>query len=175
MGTVTKINQDREYAARIIDNLIRLDLETTGLYFEMGRLLSSILHGKLWEPLEYTSFTHFVEEELSFSVTTAQKYARCYRDTRRLGYNKTESLALFKKYSYTAVAKYFQSAKAKAGQRAVGNAIAKQKDAEHQINFSLPALQHKQLKQVLVMNGAEEKDGRLMHSSEALCKALSLG
>lgn len=157
-----------QYAARLLDRLIALDVEVHGAFYEMGQILSAIAHGKLYDLLGYDSLGHLIEEELSFSNSQGYRYLHTFRHFRRLGYNKTEALELIGEFSFSHMSRYLPHATQKVGKRAVGNAIEKQLEEARQINFQLNKSDLSLLKRVLISLGAEDKDGRLMHSSEAL-------
>ena len=157
------------YAAKLIDQLRELDATVHGAYFDMGRILSSIAHGKLYDTLGYDSLAHLIEEELSFSSSQGYRYLHTYRHFKQLGYNKTESLDLINEFSFSHMTRYLPTAKVKVGKRAVKNAIEKQLEESKQINVQLNGSDLRMLVAVLKEHGAEESDtGRLMHSSEAL-------
>ncbi len=165
----------KQYAAQLLDRLKHLDYETSSAFYEMGQILSAIAHSKLYDVLGYTSLAELVEEELSFTNTTAYKYLHTYRHFRRLGYTKTEALDLIRTYSFTNVARWLPTATVKVGKRAVGNAVHKMLVERQQINFCLSAEDREYLIKALKQFGAEETDYRLQHSSEALvalCKAV---
>lgn len=158
-----------EYAGNLLDRLISLDEQVTGAYFEMGQLLSAIEHGKLWELLGYESFRHVVEEELSFSPNTAAKYLHTYRHFKRLGYTKTESLAMISEFSFTRVSEYVVQAKAKAGIRSIRNAIQRNIENHRQINFTVNKDDYDLICQVLSDHGAFQRDsGRWEGTTDAL-------
>ena len=157
-----------QYAAKLLDRLIALDVEVHGAFYEMGQILSAIAHGKLYDLLGYDSLGHLIEEELSFSNSQGYRYLHTFRHFRRLGYNKTEALELIGEFSFSHMSRYLPGATQKVGKRAVGNAIAKQIEEARQINFQLNKSDLSLLKRVLISLGAEDRDGRLMHSSEAL-------
>lgn len=163
----------KQYAAQVLDRLIELDAEVSGAFYEMGQLLSSLEHGKLWSLLDYTSFGHMVEEEMSFSPATAFKYLRAFRDFNRLGYSKSEALSMIQEHSFTRVADYLSSAQMKVGKRAVANAIKKGIENRRQINFTLNKDQYDLVERVLMQHGAEVSEhGRWLGSTEAFIDAL---
>jgi len=158
----------RQYAENLLDRLISLDEQTTGAFFEMGQIMSSIEHGKLWEILGYQSFGHMITEEMSFTSGTALKYLHTYRHFKRLGYNKTEALNLIYEFSFTRVSEYLPNAKTKVGVRAVGNAIEALLKNKRQINFTVNAEQYEIVKRALEAHGASKQDsGRWDNSTEA--------
>lgn len=157
-----------EYAKRMLDQLRELDATVHGAYWEMGRILSSLAHGKLYDLLGYESMNELIEEELSFSPSQGYKYLRTYRDFQRLGYSKTEALEMINDFSFTHMAHYLPKAKEKVGKRAVKNAINKMLKESRQINFALSESDLTLLVKVLKEFGAEPQDGRLMNSSQAL-------
>jgi len=167
------MTQPREYAAQTLDRLIQLDAEVSGAFYEMGQLLSALEHGRLWTLLDYTSFGHMIEEEMSFSPATAFKYLRAYRDFQRLGFNKNEALYLIQEYSFTRIADYLHSAKTKVGKRAIAAAMQRSFENRRQINFTLTKDQYEQVERVLIANGAElSETGRWLNSTEAFIEVL---
>lgn len=165
--------EPREYAGNLLDRLISLDDQVTGAFFEMGQILSAIEHGKLWEQLEYQSFAHLVEEEMSFTTGTAGKYLHTYRHFKRLGYNKTEALELIRSFSFTRVAEWAANAKQKVSKRAVGNAIQKLLENKRQLNFTVNKEEYELVNRVLRAHGAEiSNGGRWLHSTEAFIDAM---
>jgi hypothetical protein len=64
---------NEKYAAQLLDKLIELDYQTVEAYYDMGSIISSMQHGKLYEHLEYTSMTELVENELTYTPSTAFK------------------------------------------------------------------------------------------------------
>lgn len=158
----------KQYAGELLDRLVHLDTETSGAFYEMGQILSAIVHGKLYDVLGYHSFTDMVECELSFTQSTAAKYLHTYRHFRRLHYTKAEALALIREFSFTRLAAYLPGLKQKVGKRAISNGIAKMLEENRQINFQLSGSDRELLIRVLEKFGAEKQDGRLMHSSSAL-------
>jgi len=157
-----------QYAAKLLDRLINLDQQVHGAFYEMGQILSAIAHGKLHDILGYESTGHLIDEELSFSKSQGYRYLHTFRHFKRLGYNKTEALDLINDFSFTHMAKYLPTADQKVGKRAISNAIAKQIEQGRQINFQLKQKDLELLKRVLISLGAEDREGRLMNSSEAL-------
>lgn len=156
------------YAGQMLDKLRELDQLVHGAYYDMGRILSSIAHGKLYDALGYDSMSHLIEEELSFSTSQGYRYLHTYRHFRRLGYNKTEALELINEFSFSHMSRALPQMTDKIGKRAVGNLIEKQLADARQINFQLNQKDHQTLIKALKEFGADDSSGRLMHSSEAL-------
>lgn len=157
--------QPKEYAGNLLDRLVSLDEQVTGAFYEMGQLLSAIEHGKLWEILGYESFSHLIEEELSYMSGTAGKYLHTYRHFKRLHYTKVEALAMISEFSFTRVAEYICQASTKVGQRAIRNAIQVNLDNKKQINFTVNKAEHELVKRVLRAHGAVESDSGRWESS----------
>lgn len=154
------------YANTLLDKLIVLDDQTTGAYYEMGQILSAINHNKLYDILGYSSMTHLVEEELSFTPSTAHRYASLFRHLRRLHYNKTESLALMKKCGFTHLSDILPNINSKMGERAIRKRI--QELNQNQINFTVTDKELSQTHQALTKMGALRTDGgRYLNSSQA--------
>ena len=156
----------KAYANTLLDKLIVLDDQTTGAYYEMGQIISAINHSKLYDILGYDSISHLVEEELSFTPSTAHRYASMYRNLRRLHYNKTESLALLKKCGFTHLSDVLPNMKSKMGERAIKKRINELN--QNQINFTVTDKELSETHQALIKMGALRTDaGRYMNSSQA--------
>lgn len=169
-----RLDNALEYAKRLLDRLIQLDKLTVGHYFEMGQLISAIEHGKLWDVLGYRSLPHLVEEELSFSTGTAHRYMHCYRNSRRLGYTKTETLGMLEEYGITRTGDYLAQAKQKEGVRAIAKRMDELKKRQ-QINFTLTNEQHAKTLRVMAQLGIERgPSGRFVNSSETFMKMVDM-
>lgn len=158
------------YAGKLLDQLRDLDATVHGAYYDMGRILSAILHGNLYDALGYDSMGHLIEEELSFSPSQGFKYLHTYRHFKRLGYTKTEALELIGEYSFTHMASVLPKLTDKVGKRAIKNAITKMLNENRQINFALNSTDLQLLVEALRAFGAEPKEGKLMNSSWALMR-----
>ena len=157
----------KDYAAKLLDKLIQLDVQTTYAYYEMGQILHAFFEGKMYDALGYTSFTHLVEEELSFSTGTAHKYRRMFGEFRRLHYNKAEAIQLMHQFGITRLMDVLPDMSTKAGQRAINNKI-KALDL-HQLNFTLTTAEWNQCQCALLSSGAAvTENGRYQHSTQAL-------
>ena len=157
---------DRKYAEKLLDRLIELDYQTVEAYYDMGSIISSMQHGKLYEILEYNSMTELVEEELTYTPSTAFKYGQMYRHFRRLKYLKHEAVDLLKKFGLTHMCDVLPKMNDKIGQRAIKKRI----DAidDHQINFTLTSAELDKAHAALKKMGAMKADGgRWLNSSEA--------
>ena len=157
---------DRKYAEKLLDRLIELDYQTVEAYYDMGSIISSMQHGKLYEILEYNSMTELVEEELTYTPSTAFKYGQMYRHFRRLKYLKHEAVDLLKKFGLTHMCDVLPKMNDKIGQRAIKKRI----DAidDHQINFPLTSAELDKAHAALKKMGAMKADGgRWLNSSEA--------
>jgi hypothetical protein len=164
---------NEKYAAQLLDKLIELDYQTVEAYYDMGSIISSMQHGKLYEHLEYTSMTELVENELTYTPSTAFKYANMYRHFRRLHYLKHEAVELLKKFGLTHMCDVLPKMNDKIGVRAIKKRI----DAidEHQINFTLNNAQLEQAHTALKQMGAQQADtGRWLNSSEAFMQMVEL-
>ncbi len=154
------------YAKKLLDRLRELDFQTVEAYYDMGSIISAIQHGKLYEVLEYTSMTELVENELTYTPSTAFRYGQMYRHFRRLHYMKHEAVDLLKKFGLTHMSDVLPKMKDKIGQRAIQHRI----DAidEYQINFTLNSTELDKAHAALRKMGAAEADsGRWINSSEA--------
>ena len=160
--------QPDKYAREILDKLVDLDKATTAAFYDMGQLLSAIRHGKLYELLGYESMKHLIEEELSYTASTAYRYLYAYRHFRRLKYTKTEALALLGEFGFTHMLDVLPSMTAKAGERAIRNRI----DAldENQINFTITNNELQECNEALAKMGGYQSaaTGRWANSSEAV-------
>jgi hypothetical protein len=156
----------KQYAKKLLDRLVQLDHYTVEAYYEMGSIISSIQHGELYEVLGYDSMSELVEEELTYTPSTAFKYAGMYRHFRRLHYLKAEAIQLLHKFGLTHMCEILPNMNDKIGQRAI-KARIDSIDA-YQINFTLTGAQLKKAHQALENNGAmQTADGRWLNSSEA--------
>jgi hypothetical protein len=166
------MKKDRKYASVLLDKLIALDKTTQSSYYEMGRILQAIHRDKLYDVLGYTSLSNLVEEELSFTPTTAASYRHLYERFRVLKYNKNESIQLLNEFGFTAIGKVLPKIKTKVGKRAIKNKIDELD--EHQVNFCLTNKEYFELCTALEAFGAckSELSGRYMNSSEALMQLI---
>ena len=156
----------RTQAAALLDRLKHLDYQTVEAYYDMGSIISSIQHGKLFDVLQYDSMTHLVEEELTYTPSTAFKYATMYRHFRRLHYLKPEALTILKKFGITHMCDVLPRMKDKIGVRAIKSRI--DSIDQNQINFTLTNKELDDCHQALTKMGATRTDGgRYLNSSEA--------
>jgi hypothetical protein len=154
----------RQYASMMLDKLKGLDRTTQEAYYEMGRILHSMWHDKLWEDLEYPSLLALVEEELSFGYTTATKYRQVYQNFRRLKYNKNEAVQLLDEFGYTHMAKVLPDMRTKVGKRAIKTRIDNLGD--HQLNFTVFDEDYKEVRQVFEQYGVTySESGRMANAS----------
>jgi len=157
---------NKAYAKKLLDRLVELDYQTVEAYYDMGSIISSMQHGKLYQLLEYKSMTELVVNELTYTPSTAFKYGQMYRQFRRLHYVKDESVELLKKFGLTHMSEVLPHMKDKIGIRAIKKRI----DAidDHQINFTLSGIELEKAHEALMKHGAERSDnGRWLNSSEA--------
>ena len=156
-----------DYAEKLLDRLIELDYQTVEAYYDMGSIISSMQHGKLYELLEYASMTELIEENLTYTPSTAFKYGSMFRHFRRLHYLKHEAVGLLKTFGLTHMCDVLPKMNDKIGQRAIKNRI----DAidDHQINFTLNSEELDKAHKALKKMGAMQADGngRWLNSSEA--------
>lgn len=157
----------KNYADKILDQLVELDLSTNAGYYEMGRLLSAISKNTLWDIIGYESLGQMISEELSFAPGTATHYITLYDNLRRLKYNKAESLKLIQKHSMTRLIEVLPKMGTKVSDRAVANRIAASE--VNQLNFIVNNKELGEVQEALTRLGVttEEKSGRRKHSSEA--------
>ena len=153
------------YANKLLDKLIGLDDQTTRAYYDMGQILSAFRNNKLYDVLGYTSMSHLVEEELSFTISTGLRYAKLFDDLRRLHYNKKESLALMKKCGFSHLCDVMPGVKDKIGLRSIRKRIAKLQ--QHQINFTVNDAEYAEYHRALAKLGAMRSEGgRYVNSSQ---------
>lgn len=156
----------KKHANALLDRLKDLDRQTVEAYYDMGSIISSIQHGELFKVLGYTSMTHMVDEELTYTATTAFRYANMYRHFRRLHYLKHEAVKLLQKFGLSHMCDVLPGINDKIGQRAIKTRI--DKIDEHQINFTLTSEELEKAHLALKKNGAMQSDaGRWLNSSEA--------
>lgn len=162
----------RTQASAMLDRLVQLDYQTVEAYYDMGSLISSMQHGNIWEVLEYTSMTHLIEEELTYTPSTASKYASMFRHFRRNHYVKQEATDLLKKFGLTHMCAILPSINSKLGSRAIKNRIAA--IDQNQINFTLSNAELDQCHKALERMGALQSDnGRYKNSSEAFMQMVT--
>lgn len=153
-------------AQHLLDQLIELDMQTTHAYYEMGRILHALYESRMHEVLGYTSFTHLVEEELSYSQSTAQRYRHIYSQFKRLHYTKTEALKLMQTFGMTHMADVLPGIRNKISPRAIKQHIYELDF--HQINFQLTTEELAASQRALIKMGAVVTDqGRFLNSSQA--------
>ena len=158
---------DKRYVDKLLGNLVALDHQTTRAYYEMGQLLNSFREDKLYTALGYESFGSLVEEELTFTVTSATSYIALYREFKRLRYTKAEALKLLQNHGYTHLLQVLPSIKQKIGTRAMKTRVAAIDVA--QMNFMLTNAEQQELRNALLKFGASElPSGRFTHTSAAL-------
>ena len=156
----------KSQATVLLDRLIELDYQTVEAYYDMGSIISSMQHGKIFDLLQYDSMTHLVEEELTFTPSTAFKYSNMYRHFRRLHYLKPEAVELLKKFGITHMCDVLPNMNDKIGSRAIKTRIDGLN--QNQINFTLTDKELRECHEALTKMGAERSDsGRYANSSEA--------
>ena len=163
--------KDRQYAAMMLDKLIQLDKSTQAAYYEMGRILQAFSRDQLYEILGYKSFRAMVDEELSFSYTTAQKYRITYQRFRELKYNKNEAIQLINDFGYTPMSKILPGMKDKLGKRAIRHRI--EDIGEHNLNFLLHEAEYEEALTVFEEFGAVFSDlGRMNNAAETFMEVV---
>jgi len=162
------------YARKLLDRLIEIDQTVVGHYYEMGRILSSINHGKLTELLGYESLAHLIEEELSFGTGTGYKYMNVYRHLRRLKYNKTEALELLDEFGITQLYAWLTRATTKASKRTIYSDL-KSIGVPVTIGFCLKPDDRKRVTVLMDTMGAEwSEHGRLNNSSKLFMEMVAV-
>jgi len=157
---------DRKIVSGMLDKLIELDATSNKAYYEMGQILYAFSTQKLYEIAGYDTLSEMIEEELSFTVSTAHHYSRFYGETKRLHYTKKESLKLLKEHGLTKLSKVLIKSKDKIGTIAIKKRI--NKFDEFQISFTLTEDELKDAHRALLVMGATQTGaGRYQHSSEA--------
>jgi hypothetical protein len=159
-------------ASAMLDMLKKLDKTVNAAYYEMGCILTALADG-VYDVLGYESFSHLVEDELSFTPSAAHSYMRLYKDLKRLKYNKKESLDLIDTFSKTNLVQVLPHLKDKVSKTVMKNRIAKL--GVHQVNFMLDTAEYAEMEQALDSLGVTlSTTGRRMHSSDAfmsMCRA----
>lgn len=172
------IKESRQYAADLLDRLKEIDRGTVEAYYEMGRILAAMYKQELYDLLGYTSMTAMIDEELSYSATTAHKYMATYLHFKRLKINKAEALKLMHKHGYTVLTRVMPKMKPTADPRYVKRVVQKAVNVEHkrckQVNFQMTEDEWLLLIDALGEYGAEWDGKRLLHASEALLAALGV-
>jgi hypothetical protein len=155
----------RKSAKQALNKLVELDKIAVKAYYEMGQLLHTIDVGAFYDILGYESLSHLVEEELTFSPSTAHKHKRLYETFKRLHYNKVEAIRLLQEFGVTHMFDVLSKEKTKLGKRAIATRIANLN--ENQINFTLTDEQLAECEHALEIMGAEKSDnGRWLNSSQ---------
>ena len=161
------MKKSREYANKLLDQLIDLDKQTTAAYYEMGRILYVIKTSKLYEVLGYESLTHLIEEELSFTASTAHNYRNVYQQFVRLNYHRTEALSMMDKFGLKHMAQVLPKLKTKIGVRAMKNRV--DEIDEKQLTIWMPKKDYEEVAKALTsVGGMRDEAGRWKNSSEAI-------
>lgn len=161
----------RQHAAELLDKLVQLDREANSMYYDMGQILHSFREGDLWQPLGYESMGHMVSEELSFSPSTAYKYADTFWHFKRLHYKKEEALDLIEEISFTGASKVLPGLNKKVGGRAARNRL--QLLGPFQVTFMLPPSDYKRFEDLYeAMGGRVTSQGRRKDASEIFSQML---
>jgi hypothetical protein len=158
------VKDNRKYAAMMLDKLVELDKQTMSAYYEMGRILAVFKNDKLFDVLGYQTWSEMVEEELSYTATSASHYVKVYQDFRRLKYNKNEAIQLINEFGYTNMRKVLPTLKQKIGKRALKNRVDTW--PEHQLNFTLDDQEYEETLNVMDMYGAVHSTHRIENSTE---------
>ena len=160
---------DKKLVSGMLDKLIELDATSNKAYYEMGQILYAFSTQKLYEIAGYDMFSEMIEEELSFTVSTAHHYSRFYGETKRLHYTKAESLKLLKEHGLTKLSKVLVQSKDKIGTRAIKKRI--NSFDEYQISFTLTEEELNETHEALLVMGAKQtSEGRYQHSSDAFMR-----
>jgi hypothetical protein len=169
MNMKSRLPNTEAFARKMLDRLIELDYQTVEAYYEMGSIISSMVHGRLFEVIGYPSMASLIEEELTFSPTTGLKYSKMYRRFRQLKYSKAEAIELLREFGLTHMSAVLPDMKDKIGSRAIRNRIEALDD--HQINFTLNGHDLRKVNAALKKMGGEQFDeGRWKNSSEAFMR-----
>jgi hypothetical protein len=163
---------EEKQAKALLDRLIALDYQTVEAYYEMGSLVSAIQHGNLYELIGYSSIKHLVEEELTFTPTTAYKYAKMYRRFRQLKYTKLEAINLLRKFGLTPVSVVLRQLKDKVGERAFKKRV--ESIDMHILNFQLTSAEMEIAHQILQQFGARQSGERWIDSSHAFMSMIEV-
>lgn len=157
---------DKKYLAKLLDQLVDLDTQTSKAYYEMGQILYTFWAGQAYKLIGYDSLAHMIEEELSFGANTGHRYMHTYRHFQRLHYSKTEALKMIKEHGWSHICDILPKEHTKIGSRAMTTRI--EELDEIQLNFTLTFKEYDEAADALIIMGASETDaGRLQHSSEA--------
>jgi hypothetical protein len=165
-----KTGNTREYANKLLDQLIQFDKEVQYAQYEMGRILSAIEHGKLYDVLGYGSMSAMIEEELSISPNTASSYKTTYQHLKRLHYTQAEAKKLIDIHTFTMLARVLPHAPNKLSSRAIKQKINDLDSVT--VAFSLTHAEREYLHEWLIEYGATEKRGRMENTSGALMAIL---
>lgn len=161
--------QNQQSATRLLTRLIELDQQQQRAYYEMGQILSAIDNSDLWDVLGFDSMTHMIEDQLSFTPTTARRHMNTYRHFKRLKYTKAEALDLLYEFGINMMSAVLPAADTKLGVRAVQNRVDEIKGKGSIINFWLTNEEREEALTVLKSYGCEvdPETGYMTHSSDA--------
>lgn len=155
------------YAKKLLDTLIELDKRTQAAYYEMGRILYSLKQGKLYDVLGYESMSHLIEEELSFTISTAFSYSKLYSEFARLNYHKLEAVNMLEQFGMRHMTQVLPKLKTKIGVRAMKNRI--EELDEKQLTIWMHSKEYNEVAKALEsVGGMRDKAGRWKNSSEAI-------
>lgn len=164
---------DKKHVSLMLDTLVSLDEQMTRAYYEMGQILHAFKESKLYTVMGYESFTHMVEEELSFGVTTAHKYANAFGHFKRLGYKKNEAVELITEYGLAHMSDVLPDMKTKVGPRAISKLI--EAITLYPITFTLDKDQLIDAERALEEMGVTFTDeGRMKHSTAAFMQMVQI-
>jgi hypothetical protein len=159
----------KQHAGSLLDQLKEFDRATSNAYYEMGQLLSNLDRDDMVQVLGYDSFSALIEEELSYTQTTAMRYRDTYRHFRRLKIKKVEAVGMIQKYGYTHIARVLPKMKQGPGYKRTMAKLVKEDRRTHlQVNFQVTPKEKKQLEDLLLAYGAENKGRYLFGASTAL-------
>ena len=155
------------YANSMLDQLRQLDQFTQHAFYEMGRILNAFSRDRLYKIIGYDSLGALIEEELSFTPSTASAYIKLYKNCKRLQYSDKEAVKIINEFGMRHLNAILPKETQKIGTRAIANRI-KALD-EKQFTIWLHKKEYSEVEQALMKMGAIKEDsGRWKNSSDAL-------
>lgn len=155
------------YASSLLDQLVQLDQFTQHAFYEMGRILSAISKDKLFKVIGYQSMGALIDEELSFTPSTAHSYIRLYDNCKRLRYSDKEAVKIINEFGLRHLNAILPKESQKIGSKAIANRV-KALD-EKQFTIWVHKNEYQEIEDAMFkMGGMKEESGKWKNSSEAL-------
>jgi hypothetical protein len=163
----TNSKKTQAYASSLLDQLVQLDQFTQHAFYEMGRILTAISRDKLYKIIGFPSMTALIEEELSFTPSTAGAYIKLYKNCKRLQYSDKEAVGIINEFGLRHLNAILPKEDKKLGTRAIANRV-KALD-EKQFTIWVHKKEYEEIEDAMLkMGGMKEESGKWKNSSEAL-------